>query len=83
MRRTPLTLLAQSGVTIGSILLAMAVVALLETVIPFIRANEPAGPISAPTCVVPLMVLSRFGIGLLNAHPQPPVLELAVRGSTA
>jgi hypothetical protein len=35
------------------------------------------------TLVVPLMVLSRFGIGLLNAHPQPPVLELAVRGSTA
>jgi sterol desaturase/sphingolipid hydroxylase (fatty acid hydroxylase superfamily) len=90
-----MTLLAQSGATIGSILLAMAVVALVETVIP-LHSGERAsrahlGPNMAltfitfatnlvlnTTLVVSLMVLSRFGLGLLNAYPQPPVLELAV-----
>ena len=88
-------LFAQSGATIGAILLAMAVIAAIETLIP-LHTGERArrghlGPNMALTfitfatntllnmsLVMTLMVLSRSGLGLLHALPQPRLVEIAV-----
>jgi len=90
-----MTLLAQAGTTIGSILLGMAVVALAETLIPLHSGDRGSrahlGPNLALTLitfatnlvlntglVMALVALSRSGLGLLNAFPQPPLLEVVV-----
>src|SRR5262249_34671796 len=89
-RRSPMRLFAQSGATIGAILLAMAVLAAIETLIPLhtgerarrahLGANMALTFITFATntllnvsLLMTLVVLSRSGLGLLNAFPQPPL----------
>ena len=88
-----MTLFAQSGATIIAILVAMAVVAWIETVIPLhlgerasrahVRVNMALTFIAFATnlllnigLVTALMLLARSGLGLLNAFPQPALVEL-------
>jgi sterol desaturase/sphingolipid hydroxylase (fatty acid hydroxylase superfamily) len=90
-----MTVFAQSGATIGAILLVMAVVAWVETLIPLhlgARSRRAhLGPNLALTfitfgtnvflngaLVTALLLLPRFGLGVLNAFRAPPFVAFVV-----